>query len=196
MSTQEMELMIGILCGLSSSILVSFHSYPSSARTRRRGTTKCTSQNNQPAGTDVQPPLFLPSPAYIAPPVLESHTAAILAVLLSVKKRPVIRWERMSQAGRKLAQDVQAAIQNPPYRDLFDFRPSAGPAPLLLILGKFDRPPQKLMVDRRNDPVTPLLSQWTYQAMVHEMLGITNGRVKIDGEEKLELRVCRPSLPS
>ena len=83
-----------------------------------------------------QPPLFLPSPAYIAPPVLESHTAAILAVLLSVKKRPVIRWERMSQAGRKLAQDVQAAMQNPPYRDLFDFRPSAGPAPLLLILGK------------------------------------------------------------
>jgi vacuolar protein sorting-associated protein 45 len=139
-----------------------------------------------------QPPLFLPSPAYIAPPVLESHTAAILAVLLSVKKRPVIRWERMSQAGRKLAQDVQAAIQNPPYRDLFDFRPSAGPAPLLLILGKLLPPSwsQKLMVDRRNDPVTPLLSQWTYQAMVHEMLGITNGRVKIDGEEKLELRVC------
>jgi vacuolar protein sorting-associated protein 45 len=102
----------------------------------------------------------------------------------------------MSQAGRKLAQDVQAAIQNPPYRDLFDFRPSAGPAPLLLILGKLDRPVQKLMVDRRNDPVTPLLSQWTYQAMVHEMLGITNGRVKIDGEEKLELRVCHSTMPS
>jgi hypothetical protein len=55
-----------------------------------------------------------------------------------------------------------------------------------------------LMIDRRNDPVTPLLSQWTYQAMVHEMLGITNGRVKIDGEEKLELRVgsscCLQSL--
>lgn len=44
-------------------------------------------------------------------------------------------------------------------------------------------------IDRRNDPVTPLLSQWTYQAMVHEMLGINNGRVRIDGEEKLELRV-------
>lgn len=139
---------------------------------------------------DGKPPLFLPSPAYIAPPVLESHTAAILAVLLSVKKRPVIRWERMSQAGRKLAQDVQAAIQNPPHRDLFDFRPSAGPAPLLLILGELFACGVRLIVDRRNDPVTPLLSQWTYQAMVHEMLGITNGRVKIDGEEKLELRVC------
>ena len=30
-----------------------------------------------------------------------------------------------------------------------------------------------------NDPVTPLLSQWTYQAMVHELLGIVNGRVDL-----------------
>ena len=28
-------------------------------------------------------------------------------------------------------------MQHPPYRELFDFRPSAGPAPLLLILGKY-----------------------------------------------------------
>ena len=49
---------------------------------------------------------------------------------------------------------------------LFDFRPTQT-QPLLLIL------------DRRNDPVTPLLSQWTYQAMVHELLGIQNGRVDL-----------------
>ena len=49
---------------------------------------------------------------------------------------------------------------------LFDFRLTQVP-PLLLIL------------DRRNDPVTPLLSQWTYQAMVHELLGIHNGRVDL-----------------
>lgn len=49
---------------------------------------------------------------------------------------------------------------------LFDFRLTQV-APLLLIL------------DRRNDPVTPLLSQWTYQAMVHELLGIQNGRVNL-----------------
>ena len=97
-------------------------------------------------------------------------------MLLSLKKRPVIRWEKMSQLGRKLAIEVQGAMQHPPYRDLFDFRPTAGPAPLLLIL------------DRRNDPVTPLLSQWTYQAMVHELCGITNGRVRIEHEQKLELR--------
>jgi len=49
---------------------------------------------------------------------------------------------------------------------LFDFRLTQVP-PLLLIL------------DRRNDPVTPLLSQWTYQAMVHEIIGIHNGRVDL-----------------
>ncbi|WWC85327.1 uncharacterized protein L201_000190 [Kwoniella dendrophila CBS 6074] len=122
------------------------------------------------------PPIFLPSPMYLPPPTLNSHLKAILAVLLSLKKRPVIRYERMSSAGKKLSMEVQAAITNPPYRELFDFRGTQGAQPLLLIL------------DRRNDPVTPLLSQWTYQAMVHELLGINNGRVRIDGEEKVELR--------
>jgi vacuolar protein sorting-associated protein 45 len=34
-------------------------------------------------------------------------------------------------------------------------------------------------MDRKNDPITPLLKQWTYQAMVHELLGISNGRVDL-----------------
>lgn len=36
-----------------------------------------------------------------------------------------------------------------------------------------------LILDRRDDPVTPLLNQWTYQAMVHELLGIQNNRVDL-----------------
>jgi vacuolar protein sorting-associated protein 45 len=34
-------------------------------------------------------------------------------------------------------------------------------------------------VDRRDDPVTPMLNQWTYQAMVHELLTIVNNRVDL-----------------
>jgi len=41
-------------------------------------------------------------------------------------------------------------------------------------------------VDRRDDPVTPLLTQWTYQAMVHELLGIRNNR--IDLSKALDVR--------
>ena len=38
-----------------------------------------------------------------------------------------------------------------------------------------------LLLDRMDDPVTPLLSQWTYQAMVHELLGLNNSRVVLRG---------------
>lgn len=34
-----------------------------------------------------------------------------------------------------------------------------------------------IIVDRSQDPVTPLLNQWTYEAMVHELMGINNNRV-------------------
>jgi len=40
-----------------------------------------------------------------------------------------------------------------------------------------DSPPLLLVLDRRNDPVTPLLNQWTYQAMIHEVLEIHNNLV-------------------
>ncbi|AFR93131.1 hypothetical protein C343_01020 [Cryptococcus neoformans C23] len=122
------------------------------------------------------PPIYLPLPLHLPPPTLNSHLSTILSVLLSLKKRPVIRWERMSQAGRMLAQAVSGEMNQGKYRNLFEFRGTQGPSPLLLIL------------DRRNDPVTPLLTQWTYQAMVHELFGITNGRVHLDSETKPELR--------
>jgi len=48
--------------------------------------------------------------------------------------------------------------------DLFDYR-RTDPLPLLLIL------------DRKDDPVSPLLFQWTYQAMVHEVFGLVKNRV-------------------
>ena len=88
----------------------------------------------------------------------------IIAVLLSMKKKPLIRFEKTSILGKKLANEVQYAIQQE--GPLFDFK-------------KTDTPPILLILDRRNDPFTPLLSQWTYQALVHEMIGIQNGRVDL-----------------
>ncbi|KAJ3030294.1 UNVERIFIED_CONTAM: vacuolar protein sorting-associated protein 45 [Siphonaria sp. JEL0065] len=86
----------------------------------------------------------------------------IISVLLALKKKPMIRYERNSQLANKLATEYQIQQEGP----LFDFR-------------KPDTPPILLIMDRRNDPVTPLLNQWTYQAMVHELFGITNGRVDL-----------------
>lgn len=40
--------------------------------------------------------------------------------------------------------------------------------------------PVLLVLDRIDDPITPLLTQWTYQSMIHEFFVIKNGRVKIE----------------
>ncbi|KAL1302574.1 hypothetical protein AAFC00_002955 [Neodothiora populina] len=93
---------------------------------------------------------------------LQRSTEGVIALLLSLKKRPLIRYEKNSLLSKKLATEVR--YQMTQEEQLFDFR-------------KTDTPPILLIVDRRDDPVTPLLTQWTYQAMVHELLGIENGRV-------------------
>ncbi|KAJ8100424.1 Sec1-like protein [Lipomyces tetrasporus] len=91
---------------------------------------------------------------------------AITGALLTLKKKPLIRYEANSPLAKSLAIETLYNIQQDP--KLFDFR-------------KMDTPPVLLILDRKNDPITPLLTPWTYQAMVHEYLGIRNGRVDLSG---------------
>ncbi|KAF2653740.1 vacuolar protein sorting-associated protein 45 [Lophiostoma macrostomum CBS 122681] len=95
---------------------------------------------------------------------LQRSTEGVMALLLALKKKPLIRYQKNSLLVKKLATEVRYHMTQED--QLFDFR-------------KPDTPPLLLIVDRRDDPVTPLLSQWTYQAMVHELLGINNGRVSL-----------------
>jgi vacuolar protein sorting-associated protein 45 len=44
-----------------------------------------------------------------------------------------------------------------------------------------------LITERKEDPVTPLLNQWNYQAMLHELIGLENNRIMIENtSEKKE----------
>ncbi|KAH8909589.1 GIDA-domain-containing protein [Coniochaeta sp. PMI_546] len=95
---------------------------------------------------------------------LQRATEGLIAVLLSLKKKPLIRYQKNSLLAKKLASEVRYSITQE--EQLFDFR-------------KVDTPPILLILDRRDDPITPLLTQWTYQAMVHHLLGIHNGRVDL-----------------
>ncbi|KAL2020261.1 hypothetical protein VTK56DRAFT_8585 [Thermocarpiscus australiensis] len=95
---------------------------------------------------------------------LQRATEGIIAVLLSLKKKPLIRYQKNSPLAKKLASEVRYYMTQE--GQLFDFR-------------KVDTPPILLILDRREDPITPLLMQWTYQAMVHHLLGINNGRVDL-----------------
>ncbi|QUC22090.1 uncharacterized protein UV8b_06331 [Ustilaginoidea virens] len=104
------------------------------------------------------------SPDSWNPDSLQRCAEGLLAVMLSLKKKPLIRYEKGSLLAKKLSSEVFHLISRE--QQLFDFR-------------KVDTPPILLVLDRRQDPVTPLLTQWTYQSMVHHLLGIQNGRVNL-----------------
>mmetsp|Transcript_29643 Transcript_29643/g.75321 ORF Transcript_29643/g.75321 Transcript_29643/m.75321 type:complete len:637 (-) Transcript_29643:127-2037(-) len=94
----------------------------------------------------------------------------VCAALLGLKKRPVVRYQANSEMAMRLAESTLGTMDTE--GELFGFR-------------RPDVPPLLLLLDRRDDPVTPLLNQWTYQAMVHELLGINNNRVDISSAPDL-----------
>jgi vacuolar protein sorting-associated protein 45 len=120
--------------------------------------------------------------------------AGITSMLLALQRRPSqcgIRYARYSPCSEELAREIHEIIMgksapadttsNNHNRDvdeygrerneeLFRFRTSSSTKKFLV-----------LILDRRHDPVTPLLSQWTYQAMIHELLGLNNQRVVLRG---------------
>ncbi|XP_059280119.1 vacuolar protein sorting-associated protein 45 homolog [Lycium ferocissimum] len=95
----------------------------------------------------------------------------ISAVFLALKRRPIIRYSRTSDIAKRIAHEASKLMYQLE-SGLFDFRRTEV-SPLLLI------------IDRRDDPVTPLLNQWTFQAMVHELIGIEDNKVNLKNVGKL-----------
>ncbi|EIE27427.1 SM/Sec1-family protein [Coccomyxa subellipsoidea C-169] len=126
-------------------------------------------------------------PHHFAVPVLQNHvtlqpftwdygrstdavarmTEGLASLMLSLRRRFAVRYQKGSEMCEKLAQSLHH-LTTSEERELFDFGKRGGEvAPIVLLL------------DRKEDPVTPLLLQWTYQAMVHELIGINTNRVDL-----------------
>ncbi|KAF3970419.1 hypothetical protein CMV_005878 [Castanea mollissima] len=95
----------------------------------------------------------------------------IASIFLALKRRPIIRYQRNSDIAKRIAQET-AKLMYQQESGLFDFR-------------RMEVSPLLLVIDRRDDPVTPLLNQWTYQAMVHELIGIQDNKVDLRNIGKL-----------
>ncbi|KAG7368025.1 Sec1 family protein [Nitzschia inconspicua] len=100
----------------------------------------------------------------------ERNLRGLQGMLLSLKRQPLagIRYAASSACAEELARDIHDSISTD---EIFHFRKKNRNSGGTLLL----------VLDRRDDPVTPLLSQWTYQAMVHELLGLNNHRVILKG---------------
>ncbi|KAF8103183.1 hypothetical protein N665_0188s0134 [Sinapis alba] len=108
-------------------------------------------------------------PAVVDPSGLQRYSDRVVdgiaAVFLALKRRPVIRYQRTSDTAKRIAHETSKLMYQHE-SGLFDFRRTES-SPLLLV------------IDRRDDPVTPLLNQWTYQAMVHELIGLQDNKVDL-----------------
>ncbi|KAL9189549.1 hypothetical protein ACHAXT_009224 [Thalassiosira profunda] len=102
----------------------------------------------------------------------QRNLVGLQSMLLALKRQPAaIRFQQSSKMARQLAADIEESIGGD---QIFHFRRGSGRQG-----GAGNM--HLLILDRMDDPVTPLLSQWTYQAMVHELLGLNNSRVILRG---------------
>eukprot|EP00760_Papus_ankaliazontas_P038391 PhM_4_TR9113/c0_g1_i1/m.30757/K12479/VPS45; vacuolar protein sorting-associated protein 45 len=102
----------------------------------------------------------------------ERVTQGLAATLLAMKRRPTcIRFQKNSAACQSLASSVFRTMSSE--AELFHF--SHGSCTLLV-------------VDRLEDPVTPLLLPWTYQAMLHEYLELNRNKVVLDKTDMGKLK--------
>lgn len=99
------------------------------------------------------------------PSTLTECTKSLTSLLLSLKLKPEIRFDANSKICSKLAREISSDIEQNE-KTLFDF-PAMDSTPLLILL------------DRKNDPLTPLLQPWTYQSMLNEYIGIKRNIVDL-----------------
>ncbi|KAI1301897.1 Vacuolar protein sorting-associated protein 45 [Halotydeus destructor] len=106
---------------------------------------------------------------------LQRCVQGIVSVLLTLRKCPTIRYQASSDLCKRLAEGVRHVMSKE--GSLFTFRDNTKH-------NSFEHstltiPPVLLIIDRRSDLVTPMLNQWTYQAMLHELLAIANNRISL-----------------
>ncbi|KAG1681582.1 hypothetical protein FOA52_014090 [Chlamydomonas sp. UWO 241] len=115
---------------------------------------------------------------------VDRFVQGLSSLFLALKRRPVIRFQRGSDGARRLADSLYQLV----YRQqgqLFDFKARGGGG--MSSGGSGSGGVVVLLLDRKDDPVTPLLTQWTYQAMIHELLGMQDGRVTLRFTKEADL---------
>lgn len=115
---------------------------------------------------------------------LQECTSNMVSLLLSLKIRPgVIRYDSGSKASLSLAKAIEREIKKDE-KQLFDFASDPSAPPTLIIL------------DRNDDPLTPLLQPWTYQSMIHEYIGVKRNMVDLSQVPNIDKDLEKVTLSS
>lgn len=102
------------------------------------------------------------------PEGLKRVSDGLSSVLIALKINPLIRYQTQSQFCKTLAEEVSISIKNEAKIN----RTWCQAAPL-------DVNSLLIIVDRRNDLITPVVNKWSYYAMIHELFGIKSNRISL-----------------
>lgn len=102
--------------------------------------------------------------------IMQRIVDGLFSVLCAFKLKTAIRYEATSPLCKAIGERLSAQIDD--NSDLFQ---STNAASLILL------------IDRRTDPITPVLHNWSYQSLLHEFFGIQNNIVKIQNAQPVVL---------
>lgn len=116
---------------------------------------------------------------------LKQAEESLFAVCLALRRLPNITYSFESKLGKKLAERLSARLEREYTQNHKDFLQES----LDLVV-----------FDRREDPLTPLVYNWSYSSMVHEFVGIENNAVTVgdikdkDNRPQVFARQCDDSF--
>lgn len=102
--------------------------------------------------------------------LFERMTAGVASLCFALRRIPYVRFQTNSAVCERLAAKLFERFQSELKESPNSFNQSKTKSVLILL-------------ERREDPITPLLTQWTYQAMLHELLGIKNNRIDLSHDK-------------
>lgn len=110
---------------------------------------------------------------------LKRAVDGLFSVCMAIRRVPTISYSIDSKLSQKIAESLSDRVDKEYTQNHRDFL-SEG----------FDL----LIFDRREDPITPLIYNWSYQSLVNEFVGIEANSVKIKGSSHLFARQTDDSL--
>lgn len=102
---------------------------------------------------------------------LKQAEDSLFAVCLALRRVPSITYSMESRLGKKLAERLSARLEREYTQNHKDF-----------LQENLDL----VIFDRREDPLTPLVYNWSYTSMVNEFIGINNNSVLLGNPQDKE----------
>ena len=102
--------------------------------------------------------------------IVERMYQGVLSIVMSLRVIPVIRYLSGSDACTSIAEKLSHKLEIELNEKKSDY--------------KINENAILLITERKEDVVTPLLIPWTYQAMIHEFIGMANNKVDLVNKQK------------